>query len=244
MRLPSAESSSTDTPTTSTPDRTLRLITLIAFPLAIPFAIPYAALAQQLCPALGLTPLLISAFLSLLLLCGIASGPRVSSLRILVDLLCALFLLGVLIPGWVVLARGQARRWYGNVESNVTMLGTYATVPMMVAFLIHAYIAPRDLIRYLRQPSTTPTCPHCHGDLSRSSAHPSYHSVHGHDSDEEAQVQVQQETGVATPSTTNPGSSKPDMLEIREPKPESSDMPRVSGDYRDSCEEDESAPLL
>jgi len=110
------------------PNYNVRMLTLILWIPAIAFLIPYGVQSQQLAPTLGLIPMTLSALIAIMHITGQA---RWQPINILLDIFTACFLIGALIPGWVFIAEGRSRYWYYN-KVEITMLGAYGTVPLMV----------------------------------------------------------------------------------------------------------------
>ncbi|KAK5107638.1 hypothetical protein LTR62_000973 [Meristemomyces frigidus] len=184
------------------PDQTLRLLNLAALPIGLAFLIPYGVIAHQVTPAIGLAPLGLSATLScaLLLLHKRKGGDWKPSnffarLRTLLDLLCALSLIGILIPGWAVLASGRTGGWgTWRLSGGTTMVGVYGTIPLMMCFVISTFLSFRDLHHWRPQKAT---CPHCHASLSTTvHRNATYTPVHA---DEEATPGMQERSKESSP---------------------------------------------
>ncbi|KXL45188.1 hypothetical protein M433DRAFT_148704 [Acidomyces richmondensis BFW] len=148
-------------------DRTLRLITAFGWPFAFALLLPYGIHAGQVCLPLGLLPMSLSACVGLVHLHGKANS---SVGNAIMDLFCAVFLVAILIPGWVFLQEGRHGSWGGYVDPGLTMLGTYGSMPLMLNFAIHTYFFTRGVwhARLIR----SRTCPHCHGDLGQPAPRP------------------------------------------------------------------------
>ncbi|KAK5121808.1 hypothetical protein LTR85_004683 [Meristemomyces frigidus] len=142
--------------------RVFRIITILAFAPTVAFVLPHGIGTHMLCPALGILPMAISACVGLVHVLGKAKFRAVS---IAMDIFCACFLIGVLIPSWVFIASGGS--WWYGVNAGLVMVGTYGTVPMMVNFMIHTWFVLCEL--HWRGLFPKKTCPHCNGALGRSS---------------------------------------------------------------------------
>ena len=79
-------------------------------------------------PSLGIIPLTLSALTGLIHLVGHAKNKRDN---ILLDLFTACFLVSFFVPGIVFLAEGRNRSYYWDNSRTNSMLGSYATVPLM-----------------------------------------------------------------------------------------------------------------
>ena len=103
----------------TTTDRTLRLITILGWFLAFALCVPHGVVAGQLFPALAVLPMTFSACTGIF---HLAARARSRELGIAMDLFCACFIIGMLIPWWLNLTR----------DVRLTVLATYGTVPMIV----------------------------------------------------------------------------------------------------------------
>lgn len=101
----------------------LRIITMLTWIPAFALSLPYGIDTGTVVPALGIMPMSFSALMGMVHLTGWARS-RVGNL--LMEIFCSCFLLGVLIAFWVVLSHKMWKR------PSLLMLGSYATVPMMV----------------------------------------------------------------------------------------------------------------
>jgi len=106
-------------------DRPLRLLTILAWIPAFALALPHGIETHLLCPAIGVLPMTFSVCIGIIHLAGKSKS---RGINLAMDLFCALFLIAVLIPSWIFLA-DHIRRL---TSVGKTMMGTYATVPMML----------------------------------------------------------------------------------------------------------------
>ncbi|KAK4494846.1 hypothetical protein PRZ48_014202 [Zasmidium cellare] len=136
-------------------NRFLRIVTIGCWVPAFPFLLAHGIVTNTVCPVLGIVPMTFSAITALVHLTG---GAKHRIPNIVVDLFCGTFLIGVLIPSWIMLSDG----WRG--DRGVVMVGTYGTVPMMINFVLHTWFVLREI--ELRNPFVWSRCPHCHGDLT------------------------------------------------------------------------------
>ncbi|KAK1058515.1 hypothetical protein LTR74_013319 [Friedmanniomyces endolithicus] len=206
-----------------TPSHPLRLLTLLLWIPAFAFLLPYGIITEEICPTLAIAPMTFSAATATVHLAGKAKSRPAN---ILLDLFVALFLLGALIPGWVLMASAHGRYGWRGWPMGTTMVGTYGTVPVMVSFGIHAYYFFRELYYACRAP--TKTCPHCHGSLGRTPKRSVYASVPGGD---DVTVPEMAEEGDSNDSKESFHSSQGRIiLADEEPRPSSSKSPRPSTD--------------
>jgi len=102
----------------------LRLVTVLGWIPAFALLLPYKISGgSPIVPTLGIVPITFSALVGLVHLAGKA---KYRYANIFLDLFCAAFLIGILIPGWILMADG----W--EASAGLTMLGTYGTIPLMV----------------------------------------------------------------------------------------------------------------
>lgn len=103
----------------------LRLITILAWIPAFALGLPHGLTAHSPpCPAIGIIPMSISACLGIT---HLAKKTKYRSANIAMDLFCACFLISVLIPSWIFLTWRDL-----SMDGRLRVLGTYATVPMML----------------------------------------------------------------------------------------------------------------
>ena len=108
----------------------LRKVTIFAFPPAFILCLIHGIIAEVAVPALGLIPMFASAVLGAFLMYRDKisfGGSPVSLTRAqvcLADFGLGVALIGILIPSWIIVPQSYPR---GKV-----MLGTYATVPLMM----------------------------------------------------------------------------------------------------------------
>lgn len=105
-------------------DRALRTISVYAFLPAVALLIPYGILTGHVVIPLLLIPMFVSAVLGLIALPG---WLRLRGVAIPLDSVNAALFTGLLIPGWISLARHPQR--FGTAY---VMLGTYGTVPAIL----------------------------------------------------------------------------------------------------------------
>ncbi|KAL9108679.1 MAG: hypothetical protein Q9227_006625 [Pyrenula ochraceoflavens] len=119
----------------------LRKTTIVVFPPAFLLCLIHGIITNKAVPALGLIPLAGSALLGLFLLyrdklAGGGSPIRLTFSQILIaDTLLACVLFVILVISWIVVP--------DEYEGPPTMLGTYATVPLMINIACHCYLALR-----------------------------------------------------------------------------------------------------
>ena len=109
-------------------DRALRLVTLFAWILAFALLLPEGVSTGSVLPVLGILPQTFSSATGLFHVCGWA---RSHTGNLLMDMFCALFLIGTLIPSFVILAEFNGF-WGGSLAGEI-MLGAYGTTPLMVS---------------------------------------------------------------------------------------------------------------
>lgn len=120
-----AAKSKRDTSTTiSHSDRALRIITILTFEPALALLIPHGIVSHQICPALGLVPMFLSACLGLIHVFRTVKARSVDSF---IDAFLAAFLLSIMIPAFVVVA--ESRRL------SKGLLGAYGTMPLIINLL-------------------------------------------------------------------------------------------------------------
>ncbi|KAK4153054.1 hypothetical protein C8A00DRAFT_43990 [Chaetomidium leptoderma] len=106
------------------------------------------------------------------------AGESVLTHRILVfvvDVILAAGLMVVLVFTWI------RTRWAGDRRPELAMLAAYSTMPLLINFLIHLYLAARELVAGLAIPglveytawrAVPPDCPHCGSRLRPDSLPP------------------------------------------------------------------------
>ncbi|KAI1342489.1 hypothetical protein F5Y15DRAFT_305773 [Xylariaceae sp. FL0016] len=176
--------------------RTLRVVTAATFLPAFPLCLAHGIVSGSPVPAAGLVPLAFSAGVGIFLLSRRAkeqqeqrSGnvehgeqqqpdqspsdesqkPSRPVLVFLVDVILATAILVVLVFTWIRTSR----------RSDEAMLAAYATMPLLINFCTHLYLAVRELSRGLALPGliqwlawklVPPDCPDCHCRLRPESA--------------------------------------------------------------------------
>ncbi|KAI5363031.1 hypothetical protein Slin14017_G067120 [Septoria linicola] len=133
-------------------DRILRIITIILFLPSLPFLLVHGIRTAHIFPVLGLVPLFLSSCMGALHLSGKA---RLRGFNILLDLFIAVFMMAMLIPGWIYLAHNG---WYS--DSGIVMCGTYGTTGVMAGFCLHSYFVLKE-INWRFTPFSGTVCPHC-----------------------------------------------------------------------------------
>ncbi|KAF2095903.1 hypothetical protein NA57DRAFT_78678 [Rhizodiscina lignyota] len=139
----------------------LRKTTVFTFPPALILCVVHGIVAECAVPALGLIPLFASAVLGAFLMYRdkIAfSGSPISLTRAhvcLSDFGLGVALIAILIPSWIFVPQCWQHR--GDI-----MLGTYATVPLMINFAIHVYFFAANGLCFL---SIHEGCPNCRQSL-------------------------------------------------------------------------------
>jgi len=208
-RLPDLESSPLQQCLPNTADRTLRQATVCLFLPALGFLLAHGITAKQVCPALGLAPLFLSALTGLVHLFLPAATRKFPRIAIATDLFLAAFQLGVLIPSWVLLSN---LRW---VRASAIIVGTYGTVFLMADFAIHSILVVR-VLRVVDWPSVLSrlwSCPHCGGaPLGR------YAAIRLEDDTEPHQT-----IGVVDNTVATDKPASPPMEEYRDAQPGSDD---------------------
>ncbi|VUC31432.1 unnamed protein product [Clonostachys rosea] len=139
----------------------LRRLTIAAFFPTLILSIVDACLNGPVRIA-GFSVIFISAIVSTLLLCikrrnpaKAPGGLKIAILLLIYDTLSAAGILTFLIFIWISL--GTRWRYTGR-----EVLTAYATVPYILVFCIHAYLALLNLIGFIDRPRN---CPHCDGEL-------------------------------------------------------------------------------
>ncbi|KAF1996002.1 hypothetical protein P154DRAFT_623518 [Amniculicola lignicola CBS 123094] len=159
-------------------DRGLRKATIATFPFAFALCIAHAAVAHNVLPAITLVPMTASTALSVIWVYvdkvrqagGIVKNGRPKhkaqvAFLFFLDFLAGAGLLTALIFCWILMPQGSNNWYYYDAHYNRIMLGTYATVPSMINFTIHAFFVFRPIYNLI--PSfPAATCPHCHHNLS------------------------------------------------------------------------------
>jgi hypothetical protein len=105
-------------------DRVLRTTTIVTFLLAFALLLPYGVTTAAVLPALGLVPAFISAILSPL---ALNTSSRWRGFILCIDAFITAFLVGILVPFWLLTAGSM--RWLSN---GTVMLGAYGSVPLMI----------------------------------------------------------------------------------------------------------------
>jgi hypothetical protein len=105
-------------------DRALRIITILLWIPSFAFLLPYGIDSSEVFPALGIVPMTVSAFVSILHLYHLVPSPKLS---MMLEFACGLFQIGFLIPSWAIMSSGYM--WGGK---GLVMLGSYGTAPMMI----------------------------------------------------------------------------------------------------------------
>lgn len=115
-------------------DRMLRNVTIWMWLPAFPFLLAHGIMTNQLRPVLGIIPVTFSAISGLVHVSGRARYRPA-------NIFTAMFLLGIMIPGWVFMASNNC--WHCTDEVNSSIVGTYGTVPMIIN--LHGYPLPSHL---------------------------------------------------------------------------------------------------
>ncbi|CAH0040831.1 unnamed protein product [Clonostachys rhizophaga] len=139
----------------------LRRLTIAAFFPALILSTVDASLSGPVRIA-GFSAIFISAIVSTFLLCFKRRNPtkghgglKISILIFVYDTLSAAGLLTFLIFTWIYLGS-----WWR--DAGLAVLTAYASVPYILVFCIHAYLALLTLIDFIDRPRH---CPHCECDL-------------------------------------------------------------------------------
>ncbi|KAM0692419.1 hypothetical protein Q7P36_008622 [Cladosporium allicinum] len=130
------------------PDRTLRIITIVAFVPALALLIPSGVVTARPLPAIGLVPMAMSLVVSM---AALASKKSSSRMRPMADSIVAVSLMIVMVFSWITIAENY---W---LSAGSAMLCAYGIVPMMVNFCIHTYLALRALPSFF-EPEPCPNC--------------------------------------------------------------------------------------
>ncbi|KAH8890903.1 hypothetical protein GQ53DRAFT_162765 [Thozetella sp. PMI_491] len=171
--------------------RVLRIVTSATFLPAFPLCLAHGVVSHSPVPAVGLVPLAFSAGTGIFLLArgraggtatagepaaveegqaegqeGEDSSPTRSAPHPLIvfaaDVVLAVALMVVLVFTWIRTGHGQ--------PAQLAMLASYATIPLLINFLIHLYLAVRELSRglalhglmqWVAWQAVPPDCPNC-----------------------------------------------------------------------------------
>ncbi|KAK3328061.1 hypothetical protein B0T19DRAFT_181916 [Cercophora scortea] len=173
--------------------RSLRIATIATFLPAFPLCVAHGVLSQNPVPAVGLAPLAVSAGVAIFLLSRSSKQKQRSAddsevvthtaaeagddaasahthapsgvhpiLVFVVDAILAAALMVVLVFTWI------RTRYSGDAE--LAMLASYATIPLLINFLIHLYLAVREFIaglalheltQWVAYQTVPADCPHC-----------------------------------------------------------------------------------
>ncbi|ENH61551.1 hypothetical protein FOC1_g10016372 [Fusarium oxysporum f. sp. cubense race 1] len=146
--------------------RTLRLVAIASFLPAFPLCIAHGVLSNDAAPAVGLVPLAFSSGGSLFLLRrrerddGLAHKLSHPVMAFAFDVVLAAACMIVLVFTWI--SKGQL--------ASLSMLAAYATIPLLVNFVIHLLIAlesfytglaVHSIVQWLAWRTLPPDCPHC-----------------------------------------------------------------------------------
>ena len=115
-------------------ERTLRLMTVLAWIPAMALLIPFGVVTKTLVPALGLVPMTFSAAFGLAKLLGYIEADyhlyAVTIYAFTIDGLITVLSLGTAIPGFVVVVQTGTSYHYGR--DAVSLLGYYAMCPLLL----------------------------------------------------------------------------------------------------------------
>ncbi|QIW98854.1 hypothetical protein AMS68_004372 [Peltaster fructicola] len=138
-----------------TVDRVLRTALVYNFLFGIVLLIIFGMKTGYVLLPLGLIPAFFSAVIGLV---GLGNGLKKRAVAIPFDSILLAFHIGLFVPGVLSLARADTSSPRG-LDAGAIMLGTYATVPLMLDLAIHAYC----ILRHLPLPGigATATCPNC-----------------------------------------------------------------------------------
>ncbi|KAF4975237.1 hypothetical protein FZEAL_7944 [Fusarium zealandicum] len=161
-----SEAASTAHHQPSASHKTLRLITIASFLPAFPLCLVHGILAHSPVPAVGLVPLAFSATGGVFLLWPRASEDgrlaRLSNpvLVFVCDAILAAAFMVVLVFTWIA----------KSYSPSLSMLAAYATIPLLINFLVHLILAVQafytglaihSLVQWLAWRTLPPDCPHC-----------------------------------------------------------------------------------
>ncbi|TKA83636.1 hypothetical protein B0A55_00472 [Friedmanniomyces simplex] len=206
------------------PDHTVRLLTLLLWIPAFSFLLPYGVISHNICPTLAIAPMTFSAVTAIIHLAGKAKS---RTTNIVTDLFIALFLLGTLIPGWVMMAAGNGRHYWRSNATGTTMVGTYGTAFAMASFVIHTYYCLRELYRACRR-APKKKCPHCHSTLGRTAQRSVYATLPADDM-ADAPEMAEEDDSNGSKETFHSSRGHVTLLD-EEGRPSSSKEPRPSTD--------------
>ncbi|KAF2841714.1 hypothetical protein M501DRAFT_1000993 [Patellaria atrata CBS 101060] len=172
-------------------DLALRKLNIYTFIPAFALNFAHVGVAHKAFPAIGLVPQLFSTLLSFIILHhhtvmarhashsgvgGKVSKPKSALLAgsiFAADLIIGLSILTCLFFAWFV---GLKRGYYWSEDHNL-ILGTYATMPLLVNFIVHTIFTLRTLatflpLRLFSFSNFTGTCPHCSRSLDSPTLEP------------------------------------------------------------------------
>ncbi|KAI8719303.1 hypothetical protein NCS52_00710900 [Fusarium sp. LHS14.1] len=150
--------------------RTFRLITIASFLPAFPLCLAHGILSHNPVPAVGLVPLAFSASGGVFLLrrrdddAGLALKLSHPVLVFVCDVILSAAFMVVLVFTWI--SKGDS--------ASLSMLAAYATIPLLVNFLIHLLLALEafytglaihSLVQWLAWRTLPPDCPNCNHRL-------------------------------------------------------------------------------
>ncbi|KAK3686778.1 hypothetical protein LTR37_019493 [Vermiconidia calcicola] len=135
---------------------------MLTWPLGFALLLPEGILSRMPCPVIGIVPLTLSALFGLI---NAKYRPKNKEINMVIDFFIALFLLGTIIPGIVMVRAGY---WRGR--GGQSMLGSFGCSVLLVNFCIHAFFVLREagifrIIGKMFSFSSCSTCPHCRRDL-------------------------------------------------------------------------------
>jgi len=153
--------------------RPLRLATVLSFIPAFPLCLVHGVISHEPVPAIGLLPLAFSAAMGIVLCQSPQRRSRVSHPAAIftADVVLAAGLMVVLVFTWIV---SPHSRYWPPSNASLSMLAAYATMPLLVNFLIHLYLSLRALyiglaldgfVRWLAWQAVPPDCPNCNQRL-------------------------------------------------------------------------------
>ncbi|KAF5013608.1 hypothetical protein FDECE_413 [Fusarium decemcellulare] len=152
--------------------RTFRLVAIASFLPAFPLCLAHGILSHNPVPAVGLVPLAFSASSAVFLLRrhanddhdGLARKLSHPVLVFVLDVILAAAFMVVLVFTWI----GKGR------SASLSMLAAYATMPLLVNFLLHLLLALEafysglaihSLVQWLAWRTLPPDCPNCNHRL-------------------------------------------------------------------------------
>lgn len=137
--------------------RQLRVVTILAFLLAVCLLLPHGMVAERPFPAIGIAPMFFSAAMGVLIFTGMLRSPKKKAVA---DLTIAALLFAIMVPRCVTSVswtheNEQLTNCYLYMSSFValedngwragaglTMLGTYGTSTMILNLYAHTLFAP------------------------------------------------------------------------------------------------------